>query len=71
MEQLDLFDDLVPVQRYLTAWSEKERAHRLNKKTPDRPPGKSRVEKTGVMRLSASGISEGAPNPHQAGGIRK
>lgn len=44
MEQLDLFEDgPQPIQRYLHVWSEKERAHRLNKKTPDRPPGNAMV----------------------------
>lgn len=50
MEQLDLFDDLVPVQRYLHVWNDAERARRLNKKPAPAPQWAS----TGTPPLKAS-----------------
>lgn len=42
MKQLDLFEDLAPIQQYLHVWSEVERAHRLDKKAPAQGRGENR-----------------------------
>ena len=51
MEQLDLFDDLVPIQQYLHVWTEAERARQLNKKST---PGRLERCAETVMRPSSA-----------------
>ena len=57
MKQLELFEDLVPIQQYLHVWTEAERAARVKKpcatalETQGESPA-SRTEETGeVTRL--------------------
>ena len=56
MEQTELFgeSELLPVREYLHVWNDAERARRLKEKTPDRPPGKSRVGKV-MLRFPGLG----------------
>lgn len=35
MKQIELFEDLVPIQQYLHVWTEAERAARIKSPTPE------------------------------------
>ena len=45
MRQLELFDDLEPVQTWLHVWNEAEREHRLNQK---KAPARQAVDHAGA-----------------------